>query len=268
MKFFFKKSILLTLVMSFVFLGCNETTSNSVEGPASISIRLMDDPGDFDNVFVEVIDVMVKYTTDADDDNGWQSLEAINTGIYDLLELTGGVDVQLVDNYEIEAGTLKQIRLVLGEQNTIVIDGVEHPLNTPSGQQSGLKIQINQEINPNLNYTFLLDFDVDESIVIAGNSGNINLKPVLRASLEATSGLLTGTVLPIGIAVEVTADNGETLASAFTDENGVFVIAGLSAGIYTVTVSPDPISGLADLVIENVEILTAETTDLGELNLE
>ncbi|NND52920.1 MAG: DUF4382 domain-containing protein [Flavobacteriaceae bacterium] len=256
------------LSILIILISCNEKSTDAPEGPASISIRLMDDPGDYDNVFIDIVDVMVKYNTDSNDNSGWQSLEAINTGVYDLLELTGGVDVLLVDNYEIEAGTLQQIRLVLGDQNSIVIDGEEFPLNTPSAQQSGLKIQVNQDIDPNLNYTFLLDFVVEESIVIAGNSGNINLKPVLRASLEATSGFLTGTVLPLGVAVEVTADNGIDQASAFTDENGIFFISGLTAGIYTVTVTPDPASGLTELVIENVEIVTTETTDLGELLLE
>ena len=268
MKRLFKISYLIVFAISLVIFGCDENTSNTVDGPASISVRLMDDPGDFDNVFIDVVDVMVKFDTDSNDDNGWQSLEAVNTGIYDLLELTGGVDVLLVDDFEIDSGTLRQIRLVLGEQNSVVINGEEHPLNTPSAQQSGLKIQVNQEINPYLNYTFLLDFVVEDSIVIAGNSGNINLKPVIRASLEAISGLLTGTVLPLGIAVEVTADNGEMQASAFTDDNGIFVIAGLTEGIYSVTVTPDPTSGLNELVIDNVEIFTGETTDMGEIILE
>lgn len=268
MKRFFRMNLSLVLLGALIITGCAEKSSNTIEGPASISVRLMDDPGDFDHVYIEIEDVMVKFDSESDDENGWQSLEAINTGIYDILELTGGVDVLLVDNYEIEAGTLKQIRLVLGDQNSVVIAGEEHPLNTPSAQQSGLKIQINQEINPNINYTFLLDFVVDESIVIAGNSGNINLKPVLRASLEANSGILTGTVIPTDIEVEVTADNGETQGSAFTDENGVFVIAGLAEGVYSVTVTPDPDSGLNVQLIENVEIVIGETTDLGEIILE
>ena len=54
----------------------------------------------------------VVVSLDDDDDSGWQTLDMANEGVYDLLELTGGVDVTLVDNVEIEAGTLKQVRLV------------------------------------------------------------------------------------------------------------------------------------------------------------
>ena len=114
-----------------IFSGCSdEGTASTIQGNSKISVKLMDGPGDYDNVYIDVVDVMVKFNEDVDDENGWQSLEAINTGVYDLLELTGGVNVLLVDDYEIPSGTLKQIRLILGDDNTIVIDGETHPINT------------------------------------------------------------------------------------------------------------------------------------------
>lgn len=256
------------MVCLALFLGCNSNSEENPTGPANITIKLMDAPGDFEHVYVDVVEVRVKYESDDNDDSGWQTLEMANEGIYDLLELTGGVDVTLVDNDEIEAGNLKQIRLVLGENNSIVIDGEELPLNTPSAQHSGLKIQVNQDLEPNFNYTFILDFDVEESIVFAGNSGNINLKPVLRASLEASSGVISGSVLPLDVAVEVTAVNGEVEATTFTDTDGNFVLAGLSEGSYEVTITPDPDSGLTPVVISDVAVSVGEVTDLGEITLE
>lgn len=259
--------LIFAYLLIVVFVGCDDETSNSNEqGTASISVRLQDNPGDFDNVFVEVLEVMVKYNSD-EGDNGWQMLETINTGVYDLLELTGGVDVLLVDDFEIPTGVLKQIRLVLGEENTVVVEGDTLPLSTPSAQQSGLKIQVNQMLESNINYTFLLDFDVDESIVTAGNSGNIILKPTLRASVEALSGIITGSVTPIGVQTEVTATNGTDVISSFVDENGNFMLVGLPEGTYTITVTPDISSGLEEQTIDSVEVLVGETTDLGEIAL-
>lgn len=50
---------------------------------------------------------------------------------------------------------------------------------------------INQTILAGFNYDFILDIDDDDdAIVRAGNSGNINLKPVLRARLEVNTGTL------------------------------------------------------------------------------
>lgn len=262
------KSFLLVLTL-IIFIGCTESnTTTSTQGTSKISVKLMDDPGDYENVFIEVIDVKVKVNNDSEDDNGWQSLEVINTGVYDLLELTGGLNVLLVDEYEIPSGILNQIRLILGDDNTIVIDGETFPLKTPSAQQSGLKLKVNATVEAGYNYTFLLDFDVDESIVMAGNSGNINLKPVIRASIEATSGAISGSVTPTEIQTEISATNGVETISTFTNEEGNFVLVGLTEGTYTVSVTPDSASELTSLTIENVEVTSGETTDLGIIALE
>lgn len=260
--------IIFLAIIAITFFNCSNDDNSTNRGTSSISVKLMDRPGDYEHVFVEVLDVKVKVNDPVDDENGWVSLEAINTGVYDLLELTGGINVLLVDDYPIPSGTLNQIRLILGENNSVVIDGETFPLNTPSAQQSGLKINVNEVLSPNINYTFLLDFDVDESIVVAGNSGNINLKPVIRASVEAATGVVSGTIFPNDVQTEITATNGVDTVSAYADENGEFVLVGLSAGIYTVTITPDAASGFDVLVIEDVEVAIGESTYLGLITLE
>ena len=264
------KQIALLAIISITFFSCgdDDSTSTTDEGTSKISIKLMDAPGDYDHVYVDIQDVMVKVNDASDDDDSWVSLNAINTGVYDLLELTGGVNVLLVDDFEVLSGDLNQIRLVLGNDNTIVIDGETFPLNTPSAQQSGLKIQVNETLLPNIGYTFLLDFDVDESIVIAGNSGNINLKPVLRASVEATTGTISGNISPVDVQTEIVATNGIDTISTYADANGNFLLVGLYPGAYTVTVTPDPISGFLPFFQEEVEVTVENDTFLGTINLE
>lgn len=262
--------ILMLSILATTFFNCSDNDDNTTpaEGKSQISVKLMDNPGDYDNVFVDVIDVKVKVNDSNDDENGWISLNAINTGVYDLLELTGGINVLLVDDFEIPSGTLNQIRLILGDNNSIVIDGDTFPLNTPSAQQSGLKIKVNEPLAPNIHYTFLLDFDVDESIVVAGNSGNINLKPVIRANVEANSGALSGSILPADVQTEVSVSNGIETASAYTDANGNFMIVGLTEGVYDVTITPDIDSIYQELIIEDVEITIGQTLDLGLITLD
>jgi hypothetical protein len=265
-----------SIIVLLLVLSCGDSDSSNTTETAKVSVRLVDDPGDYQNVFVEVIDVMVKYdggsNDENDDDSGWESLGIINPGVYDLLELTGGLNLELVDDEEIETGTIKQIRLILGEDNSVVLEGETEarPLNTPSAQQSGLKVMINQAILAGFNYDFILDFDVDESIVMAGNSGNINLKPVLRASLEVNSGTLVGNVTNLDVAVEVTVDNGQGLtASTMIDAAGNFEIPGLPAGFYSVIVTPDPnaIPLYQVLIIENVEIIIGSVNTLEVITL-
>ena len=278
---YFKLFFLLGIFFSSI-VSCNDSNN---EGRATLSVKLVDEPGDYENVFVEVLDVLVKYegdeNEDADedvdqdgdidnDDNGWQSLGIINPGVYDLLELTGGINLELVDNVEIQTGVIKQIRLVLGDQNSVFLEGetTPRPLNTPSAQQSGLKVMVNQAIEAGFNYDFILDFDADASIVMAGNSGNINLKPVLRASLEVNSGTLSGIVLPGEIMAEVSASNENVTASTLTNDLGEFQILGLPAGIYTITITPEESSELQEVILSNIEINVGEVKVLETVTLE
>lgn len=268
---------MISIILLLLVFACSDSDNSNESGnsnnneSATLSVKLVDDPGDYQNVFVEIIDIMVKYDGASDDgESGWESIEIINPGVYDLLELTGGTSLELVNNESIQTGFIKQIRLVLGDDNSVVLEGEteSRPLNTPSAQQSGLKVMINQEINSGYNYDFILDFDVDESIVMAGNSGNINLKPVLRASLEVNSGTIAGRVQPLGIVVEVVVTNGTLSTSTYTNNLGDFEILGLPSGVYTVTVTPEATLLLDSVVIENVEVNVGEITNLDPIIFE
>jgi predicted HTH transcriptional regulator len=102
---------------------------------------------------------------------------------------------------------------------------------------------------------------------MAGNSGNIILKPRLRASVEALSGIIIGSIVPIEVQTEITATNGTDTISSFANADGNFMLVGLPEGSYTITITPDIDSGLAEQVIENVEVTVGNSTDLGEIIL-
>ncbi|CAM3336346.1 DUF4382 domain-containing protein [Aequorivita lipolytica] len=259
MKSLFKLSLIALLFIGFVSCSSNDD-SNKNDGKAKLSLRLTDAPGDYDAVFIDVEEVVIKYNGGQDD-----VTLGINAGIYDLLELTAGVNV-LLFNDEIPAGSISQIRLVLGDENTIVVDGQQLPLATPSAQQSGLKIQVNETLEPGILYEFMLDFDVDKSIVAQGNGG-YSLKPVIRATTVAESGAISGTIVPPGIITMITADNGTTQVSTYANPLGVFLLSGVPDGTYTITVQADLSLGIPPVVIENVIVVQGEVTSIGEINL-
>ncbi|MDP2686820.1 MAG: DUF4382 domain-containing protein [Aequorivita sp.] len=258
MKSLFKLSLIALLFIGFA--SCSDDDSKNNEGNAKLAVRLTDAPGDYEAVFVDVEEVVIKYN------NGEDVLLGINAGVYNLLELTAGVNV-LLFNDEVPAGNISQIRLVLGENNTIVVDGQTLPLATPSAQQSGLKIQINENLEPGILYEFMLDFDVDKSIVAQGNGG-YSLKPVIRATTVAESGAISGTVIPIGALTLVTAVNGLTEISTYTNLQGEFLLSGVPDGVYTVTFQADLGLGLPPVVVNNVTVVQGEITAMGEIDLE
>ena len=129
------RTLVLLLFISLVALpSCEE------QGTSTLIIRLSDSPGDFEKVLIEITEVNINRTGSAE--SGWEQLE-FNPGIYDLLELTGGVEAELV-NQSILLGAINQVRLVLGENNTLVMNGMEYPLSTPGAQKSGVKIRVNE----------------------------------------------------------------------------------------------------------------------------
>jgi hypothetical protein len=76
--------------------------------------------------------------------------------------------------------TVFQIRLILGDNNSIIDDGETYDLEIPSAQSFGLKVQVHAELMPDLSYKIILNFDADNSIQDTGN-GKYKLKPVIKA---------------------------------------------------------------------------------------
>ncbi len=251
---------LLALLAVTVLFSCSNDDSNGGDS-ARVKVRMTDAPGDYKAVFVNVIDVMVKSDASASEE-GWVSLAGVQTGMYDLLTLTGGV-TQLLADAEVEAGYLSQIRLVLGGDNYLILnDGSRQELSTPSAQQSGLKIKVDQELEAGEEYEFLLDFDVDKSIVAAGNSGGYSLKPVIRATATAETGTIIGAVHPTTFQYEITAQNATSTISAYTNANGEFALNGVPAGVYKITITPSLASTFQVKTMNNIEVTANGTIDL------
>lgn len=256
-------------ILSVIFIGCNDNNdSSNADGTSKVMVKLSDAPGDYKEVNVEVKDVLIKNNSSTDD-QGWVSI-GINPGVYNLLDLTGGVTALIADN-TIPSGNLGQIRLLLGENNTVVLnDGTTHDLKTPSAQQSGLKLKVNQTLLADKTYEFLLDFDVKHSVVVeAGASGIYNLHPVIRVSTKETSGSIKGTISPalVGYQVLASVQVGTTTVSAYANDQGVFQLDGLPVGVYAVTLTPDIESGKAVKTVLEVAVVNGTVTDIGSITL-
>jgi hypothetical protein len=199
------------------------------------------------------------------DDSGW--IDIINEPKrIDLLSLING-NVELLGEIDLEPGEYNQMRFILGEENSIVIDGESIPLDTPSAQQSGLKLNIQSEIVEGGIYTLLLDFDASRSIVQAGASGKYILKPVIRSVSLQASGAIEGVIVPAEAEpwVYAIADR-DTLSGTRATDSGNFRLIGLPAGTYQVSIEPTD-SQYDHEVISNVEVENNATTILGPVIL-
>ena len=250
------RNLWIMVVAAFSLAACS-----SDEETARLEIRLTDAPGDYEAVYVDIQGVEINSESG---DGGWKQLE-VNKGIYNLIEFTNGMDT-LLATAELPAGKVSQIRLKLGDNNTVVIDGDTKNLTTPSGQQSGLKLNVHADLVEGITYKLWLDFDAARSVVETG-SGKYNLKPVIRTFTEAQSGAIKGMVTPAESHPAVFAINGaDTVATTYADESGKFLLGGVPEGTYTV--SFDPKDGFDAFQKTGVSVSTGAVTDLGIVALQ
>src|SRR6185437_1266915 len=109
----------------------------------SMAVRLTDAPGDFQQVNVDIQKVSVHMSV-----GNWIDLPT-HSGIYNLLVLQNGIDTSLVNTTQLPAGKITQMRLILGTNNTVMVDSVVYPLTVPSGSETGIKLIGNEIVNPN-----------------------------------------------------------------------------------------------------------------------
>jgi len=242
-----------------------------IGGTGTIHVSLTDAPScGYDQVNVTIDRVRVNQSsTAADTDSGWSEVVLSPARRVDLLTLQNGV-LEDLGQTQLPAGTYTQLRLVLAPNdaanplaNSVVpTGGTETALTTPSGQQSGLKMNVNIDVPADKIADVVLDFDACKSVVKRGNSGQYNLKPVITVTpVLSDAGLrVIGYVDPaLGTAttqVSVQAAGVPVKATA-PDATGKFVLYPVPVGTYDLVVTAE---GRVNAVMTGVPVVTTAFT--------
>ena len=192
-----------------VFAGaCADSTT--AQGTGSLQVRLTDAPFSTDlvsrvDVWVLRVDVRREATTDADADanvatststsSGWTTVATPDQSI-ELLALQNGVTTAL-GTTTIAAGDYQSARLVIDpsrssvtlKDGTVLTSSSTPNVTFPSAAQSGIKINLDRPITiaADGTTTALVDFDVNQSFVMRGNTIEANgllFKPVVRGTVQ------------------------------------------------------------------------------------
>ncbi len=254
----------LPVLLLLFFAGCQKDET----GTARLKVTLTDLPGDYDSVNVDIQGVSVHSNENASDsDGGWTMLEGSNVGVTNLLKYTDGNVLTLAD-LEFPTGRISQIRLLLGDNNTVWIGDTSFDLETPSAQQSGLKLLVNETLIEGITYKFSLDFDAARSVIHTGSDKYL-LKPVIKVITEALSGAISGSVTPAeeNVAV-IVLDGADTVSTTYAPAgDSVFLASGLPAGTFSVSFDPGDSSLYDGALIENVDVTVGNVTDIGSTEL-
>jgi hypothetical protein len=244
------KKILFAAGLAVIIAGCSDMNTDSSR--ADIQFRLTDAPGEFQEVNIDIVAVNV-IVNDSMIELG------TNQGIYNLLDFVNGRDTLIVDE-DIPSGYISQIRLVLGENNTVMVDSVVYALKTPSAQQSGLKLQVHEELVGGESYAYVIDFMVDKSVHQTGN-GKYMLKPVIRVFTEAITGAISGIAQPAEARPVITAMSDVDTVSTYADTvSGTFMIRGLAEGNYKLEFIP--LDAYQDTVLTDITVLPGQVIEV------
>jgi hypothetical protein len=165
MKNFARKiaaSLIAVTALSTIIWSCSKDDAAAGGGTIGanqqrLQVYLTDDPGLFDQVFIDIrsVEVLVDTCGDRDDDDNrwgkndrcwwddgrfdrkdtckvWDTL-AIRAGIYDILSFRNGVDT-LFANGIVPKGSIKKIRITIGNNNSLVKDSITYPLKSLTGE--------------------------------------------------------------------------------------------------------------------------------------
>jgi uncharacterized protein DUF4382 len=306
-----KQFLTFTLILvSFILFGCggsggdSDAVSSASEGTGTLSLSLSDATTDkYQAVYITIAEVSVHKAGDdeaeeSEEENGDESWITVATPnqTYNLLELVNGFTEPLGDA-ELESGNYTQMRLVLGEDpdsdfnlldethpySNYVIESTDNyqELTVPSGYQSGIKIVQGYEIKKDLTKALILDFDASKSIVSAGNSGKLKLKPTIKIVDEDEIATLSGIVSEGGVGVggvyvsvqtydpdaESELEQVVVQSGTVTEDDGSYFLR-LESGTYYVVAYKDGyepvcamiVSELGNTYEQNFEIVAASTT--------
>lgn len=240
-------------------------------GEGTLRLHLTDAPAcGFDAVNVTVERVRMHNSASADPGaSGWSELVLNPPRRLDLLELTNGV-METLGELPLPAGNYQQLRLVLADNgsqtplaNSVQPSGqAEVALKTPSGQQSGVKMNVDVDVAANQMIDLLIDFDACKSVVTAGASGQYLLKPVVRVLpylISGVSGQIEAAAYTAGALVSLQQD-GVVVRATTPQEDGRFVLQPAPTGSYSVVFTAP---NRTTMVVHGVPVVADTVTTLG-----
>jgi hypothetical protein len=176
------KPLLFSLVLLICFTSCSKEDIN--EDVTSITVELKSTSVNYDKVYLDVVDVQFKVMENGDVPNAWLSLNTINQGTFNACDLNEDSPLMLVDHLEIESTFIHEIRLVLGDNNFMDVNGLLMSLDVSHLGNAIPSNLIRTELESNRSYDFIIDINIDESISFNEAENMMVLNPKIYTAIR------------------------------------------------------------------------------------
>jgi hypothetical protein len=162
-------SLLLVMVLSIpLIFSCKKKEIKT----SPVQFYLIDSPSGYDSVNIHIKKIEANVVGDS---SKWIPIHTKDT-VVNLFHYQDSITLMVAQDI-VPLGMLKEIRFILGDDNTVVVNGVSYPLQLSGSNLPALMIGIDKKLNEVFN-GFILDFDASESIT--EENGTYRLDPIIR----------------------------------------------------------------------------------------
>lgn len=258
LSFVFITLLIPLLAFSLLSSSCKDSLITPRTG--TLQISLTDAPAIFDAVNITFSEISAHI------DGEWIAVRSEDPVTVNLLEWNNGKSI-ILGTADVPPGDYTQIRLKIDDAE-VVADGKNQQVTVPSGLQTGLKLLTNFTVNAGSTFKLIVDFDAQRSVVTTGppNNPGYLLQPTVRVEPKAITGSVSGLISnPGNVPFAYAIAGSDTVTSTRVDSSGVFRLAFLPAGPYTVA-----LQDTLDLtyVQDEAEVVAGSDNDLGTLTLQ
>jgi hypothetical protein len=178
------KSLLFSIILLGCLASCSKEDITMNENVTSITVKLKSTTGNLDKVYIDIEDVQLRVKENKNSSGAWVSLHAINQGTHNACNLREGSPLLLVDDLEIDASYIYEIRLVLNDNNFMDVNNVLYHLDATNFGNATPSNLINTQLDFRRRYDFVIDMDIDKSISFNEEENTMVLNPKLYTAIR------------------------------------------------------------------------------------
>jgi len=173
------KALLFVLSILFFATSCSKEESGMEQG-AIVSVKIKGASKDVNQIILDIEEVQLLMES-SQNESFWLPLETINKGKHNISKYGGNNELRLVNSSLVSSGQVQKIKLVLGVDNAIIIDG---NLKHFDNYRDDLEISnlVPTTLGVNKSYEFTMEIEADNSVVIIEN--NLEFVPEMNTMMR------------------------------------------------------------------------------------
>lgn len=180
------KSVLFTLIILACFTSCTKDDVTADSNYTAVTVKLKSTLSEYDKVYLDIEDVQLRISENANTSNAWLSLNALNSGTHNVCDLYEGAELLLVNDFEIESTFIYEIRLVLGDNSFIDLNNRLYSLETANLGDATPSNIVRTELIENRFYDITINIDIDQSVSFNDDENMMVLNPELYTEIRQT----------------------------------------------------------------------------------